>query len=65
MFSNRSVRVQPSAPAIEYGGSPEALIVSAAATISSNVAGGSTPAVSYVATLYQPSDLLLALNRKP
>ncbi len=46
MFSNRSVSVQPSAPAIEYGASPEALMVSAAATMSSNVAGASTPAVS-------------------
>ena len=30
MFSNRSVSVQPSAPPIEYAGSPDALIVFAA-----------------------------------
>ena len=30
MFSNRSVSVQPSAPPIEYGGVPDALIVFAA-----------------------------------
>ena len=44
---------------------PEALIVSAAARKSSHDSGGSTPASSKAATLYQTSDLLAALKRKP
>ena len=65
MFSNRSVSVQPSAPPIEYAGTPEALIVFAASSSSSHVAGGSTPASSNAATLYQTVDLLAALKRRP
>ena len=62
MFSNRSVRVQPSAPASEYAGMPEAFRVSAAARKSSHVSAGSTPASSKAATLYQTVDLLMALT---
>src|ERR1700674_2099432 len=62
MFSNRSVRVQPSAPPIEYAGVPDALIVFAAARSCAHVFGGFTPAVVNAGTLYQTSDLLAALN---
>ena len=41
---------------------PDAFRVSAAATKSSQVSGGSTPASSKAATLYQTVDLLMALT---
>ncbi len=44
MFSNRSVSVQPSAPAIEYAFVPEARSVLAAVSSSGQVLGGLTPA---------------------
>src|SRR5579885_451502 len=62
MFSNRSVRVQPSAPPIEYAGVPDALIVCASFSSCENVFGGITPAVLKAGTLYQTSDLLAALK---
>ena len=65
MFSNRSVSVQPSAPPIEYGGTPEALIVLAAFVNCGHVAGAFTPAFLKAGTLYQTVDLLLALKTRP
>src|SRR6476620_7167515 len=64
MFSNRSVRVQPSAPPIEYAGVPDALMVLAILSSCENVFGGLTPAVLKAGTLYQTSDLLAALKTK-
>ena len=65
MFSKRSVSVQPSAPPIEKGGTPEALSVLAAVANSGHVVGGLTPAVLNEWTLYQTVDLLLALKTSP
>ena len=65
MFSNRSVRVQPSAPPIEYAGRPDAWIVAASSRNASQSSGGSTPASSNAATLYQTVDLFAALNMRP
>ena len=65
MFSNRSVSVQPSAAPIEYGVTPEALSVSPASMNASQSAGGSTPASSKAATLYQTVDLLAPLKKRP
>ena len=65
MFSNRSVSVQPSAPPIEYGGTPEALMVLAADVSCGQVVGGFTPAFLKAWTLYQTVDLLLALKTSP
>src|SRR5262245_34103947 len=65
MFSNRSVSVHPSAPPIEYGGTPEAWIVFAAVVRSGHVFGAVTPASSKAWTLYQTVDLLLALKTSP
>src|SRR5437879_2020414 len=62
MFSNRSVRVQPSAPPIEYAGVPDDLITFAAARSCAHVFGGFTPAVLNAGTLYQTRDLLAALK---
>jgi len=65
MFSNRSVSVHPSAPPMEYGGTPEALIVFATDTICGHVAGAFTPAFLNADALYQTVDLLLALKTRP
>src|SRR5215471_1930647 len=62
MFSNRSVRVHPSAPPIEYAGVPDALIVLASASSWLNVIAGWTPACLKTGTLYQTTDLLAALK---
>src|SRR5438105_5740173 len=62
MFSNRSERVQPSDPPIEYAGVPDALIVLASVSSCENVFGAVTPACLKAGTLYQTSDLLAALN---
>src|SRR5258706_13137240 len=62
MFSKRSVRVQPSAPPIEYAGVPDDLITFAAARSCVQVFGGLTPAFLNAGTLYQTSDLLAALK---
>jgi len=64
MFSKRSVSVHPSAPPIEYAGTPDAFSVSAFLRKSSHVSGGSTPASSKTGTLYQTVDLLAPLKRK-
>ena len=58
MFSNRSVRVQPSAAPREYAGVPDAFSVLASFRNSSKVFGGWTPAFSKALTLYQTVDLL-------
>src|SRR5262252_398722 len=65
MFSKRSVRVHPSAPPIEYGGTPEDLIVAASFVRSGHVLGALTPASEKEWTLYQTVDLLLALKTRP
>ena len=65
MFSNRSVRVHPSAPPIEYGGTPDALTVFAADTSWGHVFGAFTPAFLKAWALYQTVDLLLALKTSP
>jgi hypothetical protein len=65
MFSNRSVSVQPSAPPIEYGGTPDALIVPAFFVNCVHVVGAVTPAALNAGTLYQTVDLLLALKTSP
>src|SRR2546423_15471605 len=62
MFWTRSVRVQPSAPPIEYAGVPEAFRVFAAVRSCAHVFGAFTPAVLKAGTLYQTSDLLAALK---
>src|SRR6476646_11294712 len=62
MFSNRSVRVQPSAPPIEYAGVPDALMVLAILRRFETVFGGLTPAVLKAGTLYQTSAVLAALK---
>src|SRR5437868_5658944 len=62
MFSNMSVRVQPSDPPIEYAGVPDALIVLASLSSCVNVFGGLTPAALKAGTLYQTTDLLAALK---
>jgi hypothetical protein len=59
------VRVHPSAPPIEYGSTPESEIVCPAATSSSHVAGGSTPASAKTLVLYQTVDFCAALNHTP
>jgi len=64
-FSNQSVSVHPSAPAIEKGATPNRWRVSAAASSSSQVVGGSTPASLNTDTLYHMVDLLAALNTRP
>ena len=56
MFSNRSVSVHPSAPPIEYAGTPDDWSVSALERKSSQVSGGSTPASSKAWTMYQTVD---------
>ena len=65
MFSKRSVIGQPTSTPTEYGVMPAALSVSAASFSPSQSSGGSTPASSKAATLYQMVDLLAALNRIP
>src|SRR5918994_6597364 len=65
MFSNRSVSVQPSAAPIEYGVTPDSFNVLPAARKSSQFSGGSTPASSKAATLYQTVDLLAPLKKRP
>ena len=65
MFSNRSVRVHPSAPPIEYAGMPLALSVFAALRKSFQFVGGLTPASLNDLTLYQTVDLLAALMIRP
>src|SRR6266516_1896854 len=62
MFSNMSVRVQPSAPPIEYAGVPDALIVLASLRSCVSVFGADTPASLKAGTLYQTSDLFAALK---
>jgi hypothetical protein len=65
MFSNRSVRVHPSAPPIENGGVPDALIVEATLRNCGHVDGALTPAVLKAWALYQTVDLLPALKTIP
>ena len=60
-----SVIGQPTSTPTEYGVMPAAFSVSAAAARSSQVSGGSTPASSKAATLYQTVDLLAPLNMTP
>lgn len=62
MFSNQSVRVQPSAPPTDTGVTPEAEIVSAVVRNSFQVFGSAAPAFSKTAVLYQTRDLLAALK---
>src|SRR3954463_12049456 len=62
MFSNRSVSVQPSAPPTENAGVPEAFTVFASLISWPQVFGAETPAALKAGTLYQSSDLLLALK---
>ncbi len=65
MFSNQSVRVQPSCPATAKAASPESERVCPALSISSYVAGGLTPAWSSASGLYQTVDLWAALKYRP
>jgi hypothetical protein len=65
MFSNRSVRVHPSAPPTAKAGRPEPRIVFAAAISCGQVFGGVTPAFLNALTLYQTVDLLAALKKRP
>ena len=69
-----STRIEPetsspaapvSAPPVSAAVSPAALTVEAASCRSSQVSGGSTPASSKDATLYQTVDLLAPLNMIP
>lgn len=61
MFSNQSVRVQPSAPPTENGVTPESYTVCAVVSSSSQVFGSVAPAFSKTLALYQIRDLLAAL----
>ena len=65
MFSKRSVSGQPTSTPTENGVMPGGLSVPAAVVESSQVFGGSTPASSKSATLYQTVDLFAPLNRTP
>src|SRR5919198_1461038 len=65
MFSNRSVRVQPSDAAIEYGVTPEARSVFPAARNFGHVFGALTPASLNALTLFQTVDLFDALKKMP
>ena len=65
MFSNRSVRVQPSAPPIENAGVPDPRSVFAAARSAGQVAGALTPAVLNAAVEYQTVDLFAPLKKRP
>ena len=65
MFSNRSVSVQASAPPTENGVVPDALTVDARLRNWFQVVAGFTPALLKAWTLYQTSDLLLALKTTP
>src|SRR6186997_243508 len=62
MFSKRSVIGQPTSTPTEYGVIPAASSVSRTLLRSSHVSGGSTPASSKAATLYQMVDLFDPLN---
>ena len=65
MFSKMSVIGQPTSTPTEYGVIPAALSVEATSLSSSQVSGGSTPASSKSATLYQMVDLFDALEHQP
>ncbi len=65
MFSNRSVSVHPSAPPIEYAGSPDAFTVFAACRNCGHVFGVFTPASRKALTPYQTVDLFVPLMYRP
>ena len=65
MFSNRSVRVQPSAAAIAYALAPDAFNVLASLRNAGKVAAGLPPASLKSLMLYQTVDLLAALKTSP
>src|SRR6266498_4210496 len=65
MFSNRSVRVHPSAAAMAYAFAPDAFNVLASLRNAGNVVAGFAPASLKSLTLYQTVDLLAALKKRP
>ena len=65
MFSNRSVRVQPSAAPIEKAGVPDARIVLAALRNAGHVFGGVAPAALKADVEYQTVDLFAPLKNRP
>ena len=65
MFSNRSVRVHPSDPAIEYGAIPDERSVLPVTANFGQVLGAVTPASLNAFTLFQTVDLFDALKNTP